>query len=644
MAKSKRLLLFSVSLTFLILGAIAGEASAATIYVSTNGNDSNPGTISAPVATVKQAFNLASPGDTITLRGGDYFLTRYLWIDKEGLTFTSYPQESAAIIGSNTDTTNLGSLLIINARNVTLKNLEIRGGSYYAIKLEQSVNTVIRNCRIYNSGRDCVKTFNADNLLIEGCDIGPSGVRDGSNAEGIDVIGSKGVTIRDSYIHDTATTGIYVKGGATNAVIERNYIERTGHAGILLGQDTDPEFMRDGTVYECLNSVARNNIIVKAEGAGIGSYSGKNVRFENNTLYDVARSYNGGFYIAMNGRDVPTEDVKFKNNIVVVFSSRPMVFTLNMKGQFVSDSNIWFRPSGGVYKFWRETPTRGDYWESFAAWQVGMGADSNSMTVDPKLDAKEMYIPGDGSLAIDHGETIEGVTVDFAAVPRPQGGAFDIGAHEFAASGVPPGDDPPPPPPNQSPVVSITVSKTSGIAPLTVQFTSSAKDADGQVVGYNWTFGDGESSSQASPSHLYKSAGNYTARLTVSDNQGATASAEIVIGVKNSQPVEPKVRMLSPNTNIKVSGGSSLTITWEVTGTGLWRQDIQFTLDGGATWKDIVNGLPGTATKFDWTVPNQKTRAARVRVITYGDHVYTGQDESDSNFTIVKVKGLSKKR
>ena len=50
-----------------------------------------------------------------------------------------------------------------------------------------------------------------------------------------------------------------------------------------------------------------------------------------------------------------------------------------------------------------------------------------------------------------------------------------------------------------------------------------------------WTFGDGTGGQAISPDHVY-SAGTFTARVTVTDNAGATASAAITI-TASSPPV-----------------------------------------------------------------------------------------------------------
>jgi PKD repeat protein len=86
--------------------------------------------------------------------------------------------------------------------------------------------------------------------------------------------------------------------------------------------------------------------------------------------------------------------------------------------------------------------------------------------------------------------------------------------------------------PNAQPIVIISATPTSGDAPLTVSFSSAGtRDPDGTIVSYAWTFGDGGTSSEQNPSHLYTSAGTYAATLTVTDNRGAKASRSVQIRV-----------------------------------------------------------------------------------------------------------------
>jgi len=107
----------------------------------------------------------------------------------------------------------------------------------------------------------------------------------------------------------------------------------------------------------------------------------------------------------------------------------------------------------------------------------------------------------------------------------------------------------PPPPANQAPQVTIGASATSGTAPLSVNFTSNATDADAYIASYTWAFGDGHTSTLPNPSNLYSSAGTYTARLTVTDNVGATASVTLVITAVTPPVTSTTLKVLSWNTD-----------------------------------------------------------------------------------------------
>lgn len=76
-------------------------------------------------------------------------------------------------------------------------------------------------------------------------------------------------------------------------------------------------------------------------------------------------------------------------------------------------------------------------------------------------------------------------------------------------------------PVNQNP----TASFTSSVSALTARFNSTTSaDPDGTIASRSWAFGDGQTSTAVSPDHTYATAGTYQVTLTVTDNQGATAS------------------------------------------------------------------------------------------------------------------------
>jgi PKD repeat protein len=63
-----------------------------------------------------------------------------------------------------------------------------------------------------------------------------------------------------------------------------------------------------------------------------------------------------------------------------------------------------------------------------------------------------------------------------------------------------------------------SASTTSGFAPLTVNFSDLSQ---GDYSTCAWDFGDGDTSTQCSPSHTYTDAGNYTVSLTISGTDGS---------------------------------------------------------------------------------------------------------------------------
>ncbi len=86
------------------------------------------------------------------------------------------------------------------------------------------------------------------------------------------------------------------------------------------------------------------------------------------------------------------------------------------------------------------------------------------------------------------------------------------------------------------PVASFSTNLSEGYAPLTVQFT----DLSQYATGWNWNFGDGANSIEKNPIHIYSAAGNYTANLTVSNENGtASKLATINVSAKTVLPVFP---------------------------------------------------------------------------------------------------------
>jgi PKD repeat protein len=95
------------------------------------------------------------------------------------------------------------------------------------------------------------------------------------------------------------------------------------------------------------------------------------------------------------------------------------------------------------------------------------------------------------------------------------------------ASGTVPGAGPAQPA-NLPPAASFTTA-VSG-AKVTVD-ASASTDSDGSVASYAWDFGDGATGSGRTTDHTYSAVGSHTVTLTVTDDDGATASttAEVTV-------------------------------------------------------------------------------------------------------------------
>jgi len=88
--------------------------------------------------------------------------------------------------------------------------------------------------------------------------------------------------------------------------------------------------------------------------------------------------------------------------------------------------------------------------------------------------------------------------------------------------------------PNQPPTVAPTATPAAGTEPLLVNFTANASDPDGSIASTLWIFGDGDTSTDVNPTHTYTCDGNYTAKVLVTDDQGAVASGEVTVSVASA--------------------------------------------------------------------------------------------------------------
>jgi|GEM_PF-5703747 len=152
-------------------------------FVAPNGNNYNPGTIDMPWATWDHALESIDPGDTVYVRGGIYYNTGAVWVERisgtveNPLHLFAYPGETPILDGIRKTSPSPGFVLY-HCENIHIKglhvrnNLEIVDNYKYAsnIIINQCENIIAENCVSYNSGRRGFFVFRSDEIYLLNCD------------------------------------------------------------------------------------------------------------------------------------------------------------------------------------------------------------------------------------------------------------------------------------------------------------------------------------------------------------------------------------------------------------------------------------------------------------------------------------------
>jgi len=503
-----------------LMGVLSTSAFATDIFVATNGNDSNPGTIDQPKATLRAAVTIAQPGDNVMVRAGTYNQHLYWDVGAQGqpgayISIQAYDGDlSAVLIG---DSANADAICFHGRQYCRLIGLELTGAASSALVHSDAATLdpmyiYVQRCYAHDPTRtvDCMH-MNGDYIFVDGCEA----ARCGSKMQLVDFITVNYSKISNCYMHEFDDMATFVKGGAHDCIVEGNVISNqtagtNDNPAAGFGQQCDRKIIRDET-YMTYNCIYRNNIIRDCPRGAIGTYDCYHGYFYNNMVHNCG-SANYGIVHQRTSTSFSTgsDGVYFFNNVFLD-----------------TDGDMWT-----VYQY-RSAP--------YSDWQTGYNNYYNNGNpipsagiVDPNQETGATFgnpnlanptgsattwqgwvdcyrITAASTALIDHGTSSAGntpypaVTSDIEGVSRPQGGGWDIGAFELVSGPVPP-------------VANFTGNPTSGYAPLAVAFTDTST---GSPTSWSWTFGDGGNSAAHNPSHTYNNVNSYTVGLTATNAQGS---------------------------------------------------------------------------------------------------------------------------
>ena len=322
------LLLFSPFLCTTVKAAATNSSS--TIYVSTTGNDSNPGSQAKPFLTLQHAADNAQPGDTVNVRGGTY--CELLAVTKSGdaakgyITFRSQPGQTAVLDGGCL-TPSLGHGALIELHNVSY--VKIEGFEIRNYKTNDPKRTPA-GIRVFGGGSH-VELLKNNVHDIWQTYPGRQGPGHGANAFGIAIYGTDANTpisdlvVDGNEVHHLQTgssESLVLNGNVTNFRVTHNTVHNNNNIGIdIIGFERtapDPavDRARDGVVSDNLvyEITSKGNPAYQDEVDSDGIYvdGGTRVTIERNVMHDV----DFGIELASEhgGRD--TSHITARNNLI----------------------------------------------------------------------------------------------------------------------------------------------------------------------------------------------------------------------------------------------------------------------------------------------------------------------------------------
>jgi PKD repeat protein len=182
---------------------------------------------------------------------------------------------------------------------------------------------------------------------------------------------------------------------------------------------------------------------------------------------------------------------------------------------------------------------------------------------------------------------------------------------------------------NVGPTAGFVGSPTSGVEPLTVNFTDQSTGA----TSWSWSFGDGGTSTQQNPAYTYNAAGTYTVTLTATNACGS--DDEITVDYIT---VDPCVAPTADFVGVPTSGSAPLTVDFTDQSTGnptSWSWTFG---DGGTSTQQNPSYTYNSAGIY--TVTLTATNACGSDVATKVDYITVTEPQFSKAFALSDIPSV----
>jgi parallel beta-helix repeat protein len=554
------------------------------IYVRESYRGYSDGTAEQPYKTIQYAIDIASPGDTVYVFGGNYDET--LTINKQ-ITLWGSIDETPSIIDTDSDirytveitvdyaeiqsftlsdagnhkSSPIGALIAVKADNVIIQGNYFNTTSSYGIYLGNAGHGGVISGNSFNNTKRgiCIESSNTN-------DIFDNTIQNSSDA-GIYIDDSKNTrcyanTIKNSLIGVTII-------GSSNINLTRNNISTCEYYGIHI-ENLNAGFIRNNSIFDNYGGG------IYLDGSAVQVYEntfesnvrgiflvGSDNRIYNNTLIDQTA-------IGISAQAVSTNNLiienRFKDNSKSANDDSQNDWYENQRGNYWSDyeyvdrnldgiGDIPYQKNGiidlyplGLFLKPPEKPS--DPSPKDTAEGVGLMITFRVKIEDPDSDHVTVYFykyrQNETDILIGTDKRIAPGTYAQCQYTQPFDTTFvwyavandsilentsDIWYFSTKAT----------PPDNEPPIADPGGPYESSTEDPVVFDASKSNDTDGIIQFYRWNFDDGSSEILAKqPYHTYENPGTYTVTLTVIDEDGAsdTATTGVVITeIENSAPI-----------------------------------------------------------------------------------------------------------